>query len=74
MILLTIKEEDKAIIKSYHECPDLQVTQSENEIIFSLNRRNDNNIPIIINGDTPIRIFLMNNSGRTIDRYYWKVK
>ena len=75
MFLVTIPEGKDGLEKSMYECNDFQLTQNKDGMIFSLNREGvGENIAVVINGETPRRIFIMNNAGKTIDRYYWKVK
>jgi len=75
MFLVTIPEGKDGLEKSMYECNDFQLTQNKDGMIFSLNREGvGENIAVVINGETPRRIFVMSNTGKTIDRYYWKVK
>ena len=80
MILLveSIEENNRNDTRTYYECDDLQITAPNNDhgYIFSLNResKKKENISVCINGDKSRNIFLMNENGKTIDRFYYKLK
>lgn len=75
MFLVTTSSSDKKRMKNMYECTDFQLTETDTGMIFSLNREGKGeNITLVINGETPRRIFIMSDTGRTIDRYSFKCK
>jgi len=75
MFLLLVSENEDSTTKTMYECNDFQLTQNEDGMVFSLNREGvGENFSVVIEGEMTRRIFVMSNTGKTIDRYYWKVK
>ena len=69
-------EEKKNIIihRRLYECDDMTITQDDNGYIFSLDPESPSkNRAVVVNGDTPRRIFVMSDQGKTIERFYWKI-
>lgn len=74
MFLKIVKETDKEQIENIYECNDIQITKRKDEVIFSLDRTTpQDNICIVVNGDTARYIYLMNEHGKTIEHMPWKV-
>ncbi len=75
MFLKIIKETDKEQIENIYECNDIQITKRKEGIIFSLDRTSpQDNIAIVVDGETTRFIYLMNDYGKTIDTIVWNNK
>ena len=61
-------------VQNIYECDDIQIIQRKTGMIFSLNRNGQysENVAIVVNGEQPRAIYLMNSDGKTIDRFAWK--
>ena len=75
MYLKIISETKEENIQNIYECDDIQITQRKAEMIFSLNRNGqyNENIAIVIDGEQPRSIYIMNKDGKTIERFAWKI-
>ena len=75
MYLKIINETKEENIQNIYECDDIQITQRKAEMIFSLNRNGqyNENIAIIVDGEQPRSIYIMNKDGKTIERFAWKI-
>jgi hypothetical protein len=77
MIIKIKFEHENEQIEKVYECSDYQVTKQKDQLIFSLNRETyipTDNIAIIIDGELPRRIYIINEAGKTVDTYYWQEK
>jgi len=73
LVVMKNKKDEADFNEKYYECDDLMVSEHPKQIIFSLNRENPNkNIAVVIEtkNDYSEKVFLMNNEGKTIHRWY----
>ena len=75
MFLKIVRETKEKNVQNIYECNDIQITRRKTEMIFSLNRNGqyNENIAIVIDGEQPRSIYIMNNDGKTIESLAWNV-
>ena len=75
MMLTFLSKDGEDQVEHVHECDEYCLTRNKDQMIFkTFDKTGMQKQAIVINGETPRRIYVMNDSGQTTNRYYWKVK